>query len=52
MKIRQDVQISGKSDAIPDWIKNNAKWWADGLIDNNDFVRGIEYLIGHGIIRV
>ena len=37
---------------IPDWIKNNAGWWADGQIDDDAFVNGIKYLIEHGIITV
>ena len=37
---------------IPDWIKNNAGWWADGLIEDADFVSGIQYLITNGIMDV
>jgi len=37
---------------VPDWIKNNAGWWADGLITEDDFVKGIQYLVEQGIIRV
>lgn len=37
---------------IPDWIKNIAGWWADGLISDDDFVYGTKYLIEHGIIQV
>ena len=37
---------------VPDWIKNNAGWWADSLITEDDFVKGIQYLVEHGIIRV
>jgi hypothetical protein len=37
---------------IPDWIKNNAKWWADGQIDDNVFVGGIQFLIKEGIIQI
>ena len=37
---------------IPDWIKNNAKWWADGLIGEDDFLNGIKYLVEIGKIRV
>jgi len=37
---------------IPEWIKNNAGWWADGQIDDNTFVQGIQYLIGNNIILV
>ena len=37
---------------IPNWIKNNAGWWADGLIEEDDFVNGIKYLVEKGIINV
>ena len=37
---------------IPSWIKNNAGWWADGTIDDNSFVQGIEFLVKEGIIVV
>ena len=38
--------------SIPAWIKNNAGWWADGQIDDNTFVQGIQFLIKAGIIVV
>jgi len=37
---------------IPDWIKNNVKWWAEGAIDDSTFVSGIEFLISEGVIDV
>ena len=37
---------------IPDWIKNNAAWWSQGLISDDDFVKGIQYLVEQGIIKV
>jgi len=37
---------------IPNWIKKNAGWWVDGAISNTDFLKGIEYLVQHGIISV
>lgn len=37
---------------IPDWIKNNAKLWTEGMITDNDFVGGIEFLIKNGIITL
>lgn len=37
---------------IPNWIKNNAEWWADGQIDDDAFVNGIEYLVENGILIV
>jgi phosphonate transport system substrate-binding protein len=41
---------SAQETTIPDWIKNNAGWWADGLIDDNSFVSGMQWLISNGII--
>ncbi len=38
--------------AIPDWIKNNAGWWATDQIDDSAFVQGIQYLIKEGIMIV
>ena len=37
---------------IPNWIKNNAGWWADGSIDDNSFVQGIQWLINEGIMKI
>ena len=37
---------------IPDWIKNNAGWWADGYIDDVSFIQGIQYLIKEGIMNI
>ena len=37
---------------IPEWVKNNAGWWADGQIPDSAFIVGIEFLIKEGIIVV
>ncbi|HSA77058.1 MAG TPA: peptidase, partial [Nitrosarchaeum sp.] len=37
---------------IPDWIRNNAKWWANGQIDDSSFVGGIQYLIKERIVKL
>ncbi|MHA7734207.1 peptidase [Nitrosopumilus sp. S6] len=37
---------------VPAWVKNNAGWWADGTISESEFLTGIEFLIGDGIITV
>ena len=37
---------------IPSWVKNNAKWWSEGKIGDNDFVKGIQYLIQSGIMKI
>ncbi|MGY5149914.1 MAG: peptidase [Candidatus Nitrosopumilus sp. bin_68KS] len=38
--------------AIPDWVKNNAKWWSEGTISDDDFATGIEHMIKNKIIDV
>ncbi len=42
----------GIPEPIPGWIKNNAEWWSQGLITEDDFVKGIEFLVKNGIIKV
>jgi hypothetical protein len=37
---------------IPDWIKNNAMWWNEGLIEDTEFINGIEYLIKKQIMSI
>jgi len=37
---------------IPNWIRNNAGWWATGQIKDSDFVAGIEFLINDGIMTI
>ena len=38
--------------SIPYWIKNNAGWWSENKISDDDFIAGIEYLVENNIIRV
>ena len=38
--------------SIPVWIKNNAKWWSEGQIQDSDFTKGIQYLINQGIMKI
>ena len=35
---------------VPEWIKNNAKWWSEEKITNDDFMQGIKHLISNGMI--
>jgi len=37
---------------IPNWVKNNAGWWADGQIPDSAFVQGIQFLIKENIISI
>jgi len=54
MQIPETAQgaTSDDSKEIPSWIKNNADWWAQGLITDDDFVKGIQFLIENGIMTV
>jgi hypothetical protein len=38
--------------SIPEWIRDNAGWWADGSIDDNSFVQGIQFLIKEKIMKI
>jgi len=40
------------STVIPSWIKNNAGWWADGSIDDDSFVQGIQFLIKEDVLKI
>ena len=37
---------------IPSWIKSNAGWWDAGLIDNRNYVTGLQWLITNGIMTI
>ena len=37
---------------IPYWFKNDAKWWSEGGISDNDFGHVVEYLLELKIMRV
>jgi len=38
--------------SIPDWVKNNAKWWAEGSISETDYISSLQYLINQGILSI
>jgi len=47
------TQISADSTAdIPNWLRSNAEWWANGFITESDFIQGIQWLIANGIIII
>ena len=48
--IKTESQTISSAKLVPDWVKNNAKWWSEDLIEDTDFVNGIEYLIKKQII--
>ena len=46
------ISSSWAEESIPTWIKNNAGWWASGMITEDEFLKGIEYLINNNIILI
>ena len=44
--------VSSAYAEVPDWVKSNAGWWADGTITESEFISGVEFLITDGIIVV
>ena len=37
---------------VPNWIKNNASWWASDQIPDSAFLQGIQFLIKEGIMII
>ena len=37
---------------VPEWVKNNAKWWGEGQINDSDFATGLEFLVKENVIDV
>ena len=35
---------------LPDWVKNNAKYWSSNVMSNSEFINGIRYLVDEGFI--
>ena len=44
--------MASNTSEIPVWIKNNAGWWADGSIDDDSFVQGIQFLVQEGFMKI
>jgi hypothetical protein len=47
-----DSEIKSDSSGLPEWIKNNAGWWATDQIDDDTFKAGIEFLIKSEIKKI
>ena len=54
IQIPETTQSSTTADSqeIPAWVKNNADWWSEGLISDDDFLKGIQFMVENGIITV
>jgi len=49
---QSEKTLSKNSEKIPNWIKNNAGWWANEQIEDHTFVSSIQYLIEQNILQI
>jgi hypothetical protein len=50
---KQSIQLTTPiPPQIPSWIKNTAQWWSKGEIGDSDFIKGIQYLMQNGIMKI
>ena len=46
------VSASAEDFSIPEWVKNNALWWAEGKISEQEYLSSVQFLIEQEIIQV
>ena len=46
------ISVGNFESIVPDWVKNNAGWWAEGAIDDDSFIQGAQFLIQKGILQI
>lgn len=42
----------GEQYQIPTWVKNNAKWWSEGQLNDEEFIKGMQFLVTQGIVKI
>lgn len=47
-----EASADAESLEIPKWIRDNAKWWSEGLITDQEYINGLQFLIKEGILKV
>lgn len=47
-----NINVSNSTVSIPVWVKNDAKLWAEGAIGDQDFIKGMQYLVQSNIIKI
>ena len=52
MNLDPSLRHNTDQNKVPDWVKNNAGWWAEGAISESEFLSGISFLVSDGIITV
>ena len=51
---KESNQITANFDTmdIPNWVRNNAEWWSQNLISDEEFLKSIQYLVEQKIIVI
>ena len=47
-----NVSNTSSDEQLPSWLKSNAKWWASGQLNDNEFASGIKFLIEQDLITL
>ena len=50
--VLDEINHNYSEHVVPDWIKQNARWWSEGNLDDQTFVNGIQFLVKNQIIKV
>ncbi|MDE1818692.1 MAG: hypothetical protein KGI19_08830 [Thaumarchaeota archaeon] len=47
-----NAEAQKSSSSIPTWIKNTAKWWGEGQISDDEYIKSIQWLIDQKILVI
>ena len=50
--VAPELQPKDIKSIVPPWVRNNAGWYAEGLITEEDFVVGLKWMINNGVIQL
>ena len=45
-----DLLVEGKTLGMSEWFKTTAKWWVDGEISEEDFIKNVNSLRNEGLL--
>ena len=48
----EKTELDSTREEIPEWIKNTAGWWSEDLIQDEEFIEGIQFLVDNKIIQI
>ena len=47
-----NMSNTSSDEPLPSWLKSNAKWWANGELNDIEFASGIKFLIEKDVITI